>query len=595
MPREWTEQELQFLQSELKKGEPIFKISEKFNEEFSNRTYDSIQKKIRRIREGGIPYIPKKEVKLEITPEQKSTLTGYIAVLKTLNRRPSIAELEEEGITRLDIKHRWGTLKKLELAARKEHEYLFNEVQVSSLLTPERKTSLSGVLGKTKRFIVTTAITGCRVDPDLLASMKNYCRLNNAELLIMVASDPAHQYVNDDSLGRIDNILEQDHLIVEDTEINNNLFLSAIKIEAKQIDPVAGLMELAQKNNSSYVCAHPQQRLKFVPVPAGNHPPAIMSTGAITQPDYTTDMYRSRRLAYRAHESHVMGGLIIEVEDEEIFHFRHFQANTDGSFVDWGKLYTANSIEDTVLEALVCGDEHAGRQNLEVIDARLRLCEELHPKRIVLHDLFDGRSISHHVDGKAITMAMRSQDSQDSLLDELVCVGQALERYEDLCDRIVIVKSNHDEHLVRYLEDGRFLKDPKNFRLALDLAAAIFDGKDPIKVGAEIANDREYEDITWLQRDQEYVVAGVDLSHHGDKGPNGSRGSIKQFATSVRASITGHSHTAEIYGSAWRVGTSTGRLDYCVGPSSWTNTDCLLYENGSRQMINYIQGRFKTE
>jgi hypothetical protein len=89
------------------------------------------------------------------------------------------------------------------------------------------------------------------------------------------------------------------------------------------------------------------------------------------------------------------------------------------------------------------------------------------------------------------------------------------------------------------------------------------------------------------------VVAGVDLSHHGDRGPNGSRGGIKAIARSIRASITGHSHTAEIYGSAFRVVTSTPKLNYCIGPSSWTNTDCLLYGDGSRQLVHYIRGRCK--
>lgn len=595
MAREWTAAELDFLIRELKKGEPVFKIAEAFNEEFDKRTYDSIQKKTRRLRESGLKYeLKTTESKTDkITEEQQSTLHAYVSILQQLNRRPSMAELEEEGVTRLAIRQRWGSLKKLELAARVEHEHLFNEVQVSTLLTPERRENLVDMIGKTKRFIVTTAITGCRVQPELLASMETYCKENDAEILILVASDPAHQYSNDDSLGRVDNLLEEANLIVNDTLVNNNLFLSEIKLSAKQIDPSTGMQDLAQKNNSSYIFATPKQRLKYVAVPMGHHPPAIIGTGAITDPDYTTDMYMSRRLAYMADQLHVMGGVVVEIEDQEIFHFRHFQANADGSFIDWGVLYTPEGTEPVNVEALICGDEHAGRQKMEVIDARLRLCEELKPRRIVLHDLFDGRSISHHTAHKAVTLAQQAQESLDSLLEEFKAVAESLERYEELCERIVVVKSNHDEHVVKYLEDGRFIKDPRNFRLALDLAAAVYDGLDPIKVGAEIASGRKFDDVTWLQRDADYVVAGVDLSHHGDRGPNGSRGGIKAFAKSVRASVTGHSHTAEIYGSAWRVGTSTDRLDYCVGPSSWTNTDCILYENGSRQMVNYIQGRYK--
>ena len=596
MARVWSEAEMRFLVAQLNDEESIQTIVSRFNDKFESRTYDSIQKKIKRLANldpDTLQELFKPQARNELSVEQQETLDLYATVLKREGRRPTMAELQDSGITRSALRHRWGNLRKLEKAAREKYSDLFNEVRVSDIYTSETKARLLGNIESTQTFIITTAVTGSRVSQNFLDSIDVFCEENNAELLIMIASDPAHQWAHDDSLGNVDRILEDRNLIVEEVALNDNLYLSEIKLSAKQIDPVTGMAYLAQQGGS-YMFASPKQRLQFVPVRMGKHPPAIMGTGAITVPAYVTDMYMSRRTGYMAGKSHVMGAIVVEVENNEIFHFRQVQADKDGSFIDWGIKYTPTGTESAEVLALICGDEHAGRGDPEVIRARHNLIEELQPKELVLHDLFDGRSISHHTEHKTITRAKRARDSHDDLRDELLSCLKSLQEYSPLVDNIVIVKSNHDEHLVRYLEDGRFLKDRKNYRISLDLAAAIYDGDDPVAAGLELLIDEDVpENILWLQRDQEYIVAGVELHHHGDRGPNGAKGGIKAFARTARASVTGHSHTAEIYGGAYRVGTSTGRLDYCVGPSSWTNTDCILYENGSRQLVNYINGKYR--
>ena len=34
------------------------------------------------------------------------------------------------------------------------------------------------------------------------------------------------------------------------------------------------------------------------------------------------------------------------------------------------------------------------------------------------------------------------------------------------------------------------------------------------------------------------------------------------------------------------------RLDYNSGPSSWLHTDCIVYANGKRSLINFIEGKW---
>ncbi len=92
------------------------------------------------------------------------------------------------------------------------------------------------------------------------------------------------------------------------------------------------------------------------------------------------------------------------------------------------------------------------------------------------------------------------------------------------------------------------------------------------------------------------MVAGVELGMHGDRGPNGSRGSIKNLRRIGVKSIIGHSHTPGIEEGCYQVGTSTVlNLEYANGPSSWLNTHCLLYPNGKRTLVNIIDGKWRLE
>jgi hypothetical protein len=173
-------------------------------------------------------------------------------------------------------------------------------------------------------------------------------------------------------------------------------------------------------------------------------------------------------------------------------------------------------------------------------------------------------------------------------------VVEALNRWTRFVEKVVIVKSNHDEFLERYLREGKYIFDAMNHRFSLDLAAAMMDGNDPLKHAMDMLKLKHPEQFTWLKRDDDYIVARINIGNHGDKGANGARGSIKSIENAYGLSVTGHSHSPEILRGSWVVGTSSHlRLDYVSGPSSWQHTSCLLYPNGSRQLINVIEGKWR--
>ena len=94
----------------------------------------------------------------------------------------------------------------------------------------------------------------------------------------------------------------------------------------------------------------------------------------------------------------------------------------------------------------------------------------------------------------------------------------------------------------------------------------------------------------FLQPDQSWQVEGIECGLHGDKGPNGSRGSARSIAKTGSKSTIGHSHSAGIFEGCWQTGVTAGTLDdldmgYNSGPSSWSRALVATYRGGKRTML----------
>ncbi|HET8686678.1 MAG TPA: hypothetical protein VFM18_08440, partial [Methanosarcina sp.] len=75
-----------------------------------------------------------------------------------------------------------------------------------------------------------------------------------------------------------------------------------------------------------------------------------------------------------------------------------------------------------------------------------------------------------------------------------------------------------------------------------------------------------------------------------------AKGSIQNLSKLGEKAIVGHSHSPGILGGCWQVGTlSKIDLDYTSGASGWIHTNCIIHENGKRQMINVINGKWRKE
>ena len=129
--------------------------------------------------------------------------------------------------------------------------------------------------------------------------------------------------------------------------------------------------------------------------------------------------------------------------------------------------------------------------------------------------------------------------------------------------------------------------------MSLELARKVIEGIDPLKFAYEnYGGVKEKNRVKWLTLDSEYKVNIIELGQHGHLGLNGSKASLLSLEKAFGQCVVGHAHTAAIWRGVFRVGTSTKRMEYQKGPSSWTQTHCLVYKNGQRQLINFIDGEF---
>lgn len=445
-------------------------------------------------------------------------------------------------------------------------------------------------------YLLTGAQAEARPNGQLLRSMEAYVaeRAGGLVILPMIGQNASEDW---------DNL----HPAFADMDVeygarklNEHIGIEQHHVRPYQIDPVQGLNRFVQRERT-HVFASPKQRLKSVAHSVRNHPKFLVTTGAVTEPNYATSEDVSaerRRLGNIAKRDHVFGGLVVEIANSNKYYMRHITSNGRGSFVDLGKKYDGKEITETDTEALVLGDYHCGRTDPTVLKATYKMIDDLRPKRVVLHDFFDGHSVSHHAEKEPITQGIHQivDLGHDSLEAELKQCGDELRILADMTDEVVVVMSNHHEFLWRYLNEARFMKDKVNTRFGLRLAnyMAERDENDPVEHGIRLLGELP-PNIRFLKRTDDYRVKGYQLGAHGDKGVGLGYGSMVSKENDYGQSISGHVHQNQTMRRTHTVGTMLP-LDmfYLRGsPHAWTNGHAAIYANGAVQHLMIYKGAYK--
>lgn len=529
------------------------------------------------------------------TGHYEKALAAFIGFVKDNNYVPSLNQLAKStGINRTSFYTHFQNLENLEAVARERNPEVFSELVSEDLFSFDQFLALQKRVKKHKRFVVTTAIAGCKVHEKGLAALENYCKVNKAMLLVLPVEDPAKTKQRKHAFS-LDSRIPNDSLVFQDLYLNDNLLVSTIKLSAKQIHPLTGLKRLGILG--SIVLGSPKQYLEHVANSNKREiPRAIMTTGAITVPDYRTELYMSERTAYLATEDHMLGAVVVEIKDNKIFYYRRVQINpNDGSFYDLHQHYYADKVDSSLsADVLNFPDWHTGNTDPTVREMAKYLCWLLQPKTVTLEDFFDGSSINPHEKNNIVKQAKNKVSGFASLEKELdTCADELL----DICDwdgvKSVLLKyGNHEDFLSRWLSGAEYAKDPTNHYTGVCLAKNFLEDEAPFEAAMRASCGMDiFAKVRFLNINDSVKINGIENAVHGHIGSSGRRNPGMAGLEIYGPCTTGHSHSAAIYRNVVRVGTATHlQLSYNDGASAWTQTFCIQHPDGARQLISVING-----
>lgn len=467
-------------------------------------------------------------------------------------------------------------------------------------LSPEQKEALL----KAKRVVVTSAMNNCPVNLPFWESLKRYVK-DTESVFVVVPS----RYKNPSSPGETVKqqseefwpAYVQEYMTDDLVPLHEHLWLMAnVRVGATAVNPLTGLETLS--SGHSAIFGHSQVAMKMVSTPHHHVPKVLYSTGSCTTP-----IYSDTRAGVKGKHHHSYGALVVE-KDGPRFYIRTLSADKDGGFYDLNKYYGPKKIEtNNRVLALVTGDEHAmfndSKNRAAVYTAENSICNTLKPEKIVRHDVFDGYSISHHNRKDPLIQYSKHLNGHHLVEDELKLTAKYIEDTTPKFSENIIVPSNHHDHLLRWMKEIKPLDEPWNIDAYIELWSEL---KNTVgfKESGIVHDDplalwmrkRLKVPTKFLPRDSDYSIAGILVGFHGDQGSNGSRGSLNQYAKLGAKTVIGHSHTPGIKHGAFQVGTSsTLRMEYTEGPSSWAHCHCVIYPNGKRQLIMVIDGHWRLE
>ena len=441
------------------------------------------------------------------------------------------------------------------------------------------------------RFIITWAQNNTPIHEQFFNNIKTYAEFIDADIHVI-----AGRYKNPTSVFSDEEQEHWDKRVVEYLDANRHdvhkylSIMSDIKIQPTATNPMSGLQGVSGIN--SCVFGAPKVQMEMIPVLEGNKPKAMFTTGSVTKKNYTDS-----KSGKKGEFHHTFGFVIIEIGDDDTFYFRQVTADDKtGSFNDLFYKVDNNGVTKIdQIEAIVFGDMHYGNHDQDVIDTTHGMLKNIKPNHVILHDVFDGMSINHHEMNDPFVQYAKEIHGTNDLGKELDIMMTGLESFKDY-KNVVIVRSNHDDFLDRWLKNGDWKKQPtyKNSRLYMKLSDLLLGQYEniPYKVNGVIPAliNEKYPKYITLGRSDSYRVKNWELGHHGDYGTNGSRGSLNQFRTLNTKIIVGHYHTPGRKDGALAVGTSTKlRMGYNSGASSWLQSHVIIHKDGRAQHINFLK------
>lgn len=457
-------------------------------------------------------------------------------------------------------------------------------------------------------FVFTCAQNNTHVHSDFLTTLLHYCKERSAVLKVGTCfyNKNGFQNATKDSEGVWFDPLIQPYIDNSNFLFNGKVaFIGTANILPTATNPLNGFGDIVGPGITA-VIPHVKQEMLTVPALKGAEVSFRYSSGAVTLRNYI-----QKRNGQAAERLHRYGAVVAEFNKEKgVYFLRHLQYDdTNGGFYDLNRFYSKDGycLTEPVL-AVNWGDIHAEKidDKLAAIcwDDSTGIAKTLNPHYQFVHDLLDFSSRNHHNIKDHTFLFERFATGKESVKDDIQQAADLLKRmaHAGYPSNIMIVKSNHDQALDRWLKETDFKDDPVNaviyLQLTLEMYQSLIAGKDfdafkhaifsPYIIDNPLPDNGRY---TFLGLDESFQLAGIEFGCHGHLGINGSKGSPGQFKKLGLPMNTGHTHSPNITGNVYTAGvTGSLNMGYNCGPSGWAQAHIVTYMNGSRCIVVCMQG-----
>ena len=351
---------------------------------------------------------------------------------------------------------------------------------------------------------------------------------------------------------------------------------------------------------SSGIFPHPKVHLTSIPTSKGEPCKMILTTGAVTLPNYI-----QKKAGIKAEFNHEIGAVIVEPLPTGQFFVRHLLAEEDGTFYDFK--FRVKDGEITVgdwVEAVNWGDIHEEKNDNQIAkflwdtdleEDRLSMLDYLVPNYQFIHDTMDFTYRNHHnINDPHFRFEMFTHGTE-TVRDSILKAQAFLNRVYRWHCTTVVVESNHDLALLKWLKTADYRTDPVNAEYFLLLQRRVYQAirereKDFQIFPWALQQEGDFTNTIFLKEDDSFLIAGdIECGMHGHNGANGVKPTPRQFSRMGRKSNTGHTHSASIIDGCYTAGIS-GSIDqgYNKGLSSWSHSHIVTYINGKRTIVTQI-------
>lgn len=448
-------------------------------------------------------------------------------------------------------------------------------------------------------FVLTSAQNNTYVHDKWLKSLETYCEHNDAKLIVggFTYDLSGRQVSQKDDVWYDPKITK--YMIDESMQIAKGLvWCGELNILPTAKDPLSGLDN--HTNHDCSIVPHAKLQMKSIATPKVMGARLMYTTGCVTQRNYI-----QKKAGQLAEHHHSFSALVVEVDSDGDWFVRQISAEKlTGEFYDLTDRYTPEGVtHNHDVEAINFGDIHSAKPDNVVSSVSWiesdSMLDVLRPKYVFLHDTLDQQARNHHNVRDPHFMFAMHHNKTESVKGEISTTIDTINQFKrDFCTT-VIVESNHDKSIERWLKEQDYRQDPVNAVFFLELQLAKYksiQNSENFSAFESACKMAGYDgNAIFLREDDTFMIAnGIECAAHSHLGSNGGKGGVQAYVkTGVRHNI-GHSHSATIKDGVWQAGVS-GSLDmgYNSGNSSWSHSHIVTYKNGKRAMVTIKNGKWR--